>query len=179
MGKKRVRYEVILAGSGGQGLVLAGIMLGEAAMGEGRVVAQTQTYEAATRGGFSMAEVVIDGEEILFQQVEHPDIVLVLTEESMERFAHYASEGVPILYDTTLVKPRRGKNLEGHPFTEVASDLGSVASVNVLGLGAILAKVPVVREASLEAVLRSRFRGAVLDLNLRVFSEGARLVNGR
>jgi 2-oxoglutarate ferredoxin oxidoreductase subunit gamma len=179
MGVKKTRYEVILAGSGGQGLVLAGIMLGEAAMYEGRTVAQTQTYEAATRGGFSMAEVVIDREEILFQQVQCPDIVLALTEESMEKFVHYAREGTPVLYDTTLVKPRKGKNVEGYPFTQIASDAGNLASVNVLALGAIIARVPVVKRASLEEVLRSRFRGAVLELNLRVFAEGARLVSGR
>ena len=179
MGVKKTRYEVILAGSGGQGLVLAGIMLGEAAMHEGRIVAQTQTYEAATRGGFSMAEVVIDREEILFQQVQRPDIVLVLTEESMEKFAHYAQEGAPIVYDTTLVKTHNGKNFEGYPFTQIASDLGNVASVNVLALGAVIAKVPVVKKASMEDALRSRFRGAALELNLRVFAEGARLIKGR
>ncbi|MDA8124638.1 MAG: 2-oxoacid:acceptor oxidoreductase family protein [Deltaproteobacteria bacterium] len=179
MGEKKTRYEVILAGSGGQGLVLAGIMLGEAAMQEGRVVAQTQTYEAAARGGFSMAEVVVDREEILFQQVQRPDLVLALTEESMDKFAHYAREGAPVYYDTTLVKPRRMKHVEGYSFTQIASDRGNVASINVLALGAIIAKVPMVKKASMEAVLRSRFRGAALDLNLRVFAEGARLVEGR
>jgi 2-oxoglutarate ferredoxin oxidoreductase subunit gamma len=179
MGAKKTRYEVILAGSGGQGLVLAGIMLGEAAMQEGRVVCQTQTYEAATRGGFSMAEVVIDREEILFQQVQHPDIVLVLTEESMEKFARYAQEGAPVFYDTTLVKPCKRKNIEGYPFTQIASDLGNVASVNVLALGAIIARVPVVKRASMEDVLKSRFRGTALELNLHAFAEGARLLKGR
>ena len=176
MGKKKTRYEVILAGSGGQGLVLAGIMLGEAAMREGRRVAQTQTYEAATRGGFSMAEVIIDREEILFQQVQRPDIVLALTEESMGKFAHHAPEGTPVFYDTTLVKPRKGKNMEGFPFTQIASEMGNVASINVLALGAIIARVPVVKRASLEEILRSRFRGAALELNLRVFAKGEKLI---
>ena len=176
MGTKKTRYEVILAGSGGQGLVLAGIMLGEAAMHEGRTVAQTQTYEAATRGGFSMAEVVIDREEILFQQVQRPDIVLALTEESMGKFAHYAREEAPVFYDTTLVKPRRGKNMEGYPFTQIASDMGNVASVNVLALGAIIARVSVVKRASMEDILRSRFRGVALELNLRVFAKGEKLI---
>jgi 2-oxoglutarate ferredoxin oxidoreductase subunit gamma len=179
MGANKTRYEVILAGSGGQGLILAGIILGEAAMCEGKVVAQTQSYGISTRGGFSMAEVVIDDQEILFQQVQRPDIVLVLTEESMDKYSSHAREGVPVLYDTTLVKTRMGENLHGYRFTEIASDMGNIASVNVLALGAIIAKVPMVEAASLEAVLRERFRGPVLDMNLRVFAEGARLVSRR
>ncbi|MDA8125479.1 MAG: 2-oxoacid:acceptor oxidoreductase family protein [Deltaproteobacteria bacterium] len=177
MSGKKSRYEVIMAGSGGQGLVLAGIMLGQAALEEGKVVAQTQCYEAAARGGFSMAEVIIDSEEILFQQVQRPDIVLVLTEESMEKFCHYATEGTPVFYDTTLVKARKGKNLAGFPFTQIASDLGNVASINILALGAIIAKVPVVGVESMEKEVRKRFRGAALEMNLRALKEGARLVN--
>ena len=177
MSGTKPRYEVIMAGSGGQGLVLAGIMLGEAALREGRVVVQTQSYEAAARGGFSMAEVIIDSQEILFQQVQRPDLVLVLTEESMEKFCHYARGGTPVFYDTTLVKARKSKNLAGFPFTQLASDLGNVASINVLALGAIIARVPMVDTESMENVLRKRFRGAALEMNLRALKEGARLVN--
>ena len=86
MGKKE-RYEIILAGSGGQGLVLAGIMLGEAAVLEGRNVVQTQSYGIASRGGLSLAEVIIDREEIIYQQVQEPDIILALTEEALEKYA--------------------------------------------------------------------------------------------
>ena len=123
-----------------------------------------------------MAEVIIDREEILFQQVQRPDIVLALTEESMGKFAHYAQEGAPVFYDTTLVKSRRGMNMEGYPFTQIASEMGNVASINVLALGAIIARVPVVKRASLEEILRSRFRGAALELNLRVFAKGEKLI---
>jgi 2-oxoglutarate ferredoxin oxidoreductase subunit gamma len=179
MSDKKPRYEVIMAGSGGQGLVLSGIMLGEAALLEGRVVAQTQSYEAASRGGFSMAEVIIASEEILFQQVQRPDIVLVLTEESMEKFRPYAKGETFVFYDTTLVKARKGKRLTGFPFTQIASELGNVASVNVLALGALLAKVPLVKVASMEAVIKVRFRGAAQEMNLRALKEGTRLVGRR
>ncbi len=90
------RYEVILAGSGGQGLVLSGIMLGEAAILEDRVVVQTQSYGIASRGGLSLAEVIIDQQEIIYQQVQAPDIILTLTEEALEKFAPFAEKGVAI-----------------------------------------------------------------------------------
>jgi 2-oxoglutarate ferredoxin oxidoreductase subunit gamma len=179
MGKKKEkkeRYEVILAGSGGQGLVLAGIMLGEAAALEGKVVVQTQTYEAASRGGFSMAEVIIDQEEIIYQQVQEPDIVLALTEESMGKFAPYADKKVPVFYDTTLVKPRSGAAFTGYPVTEIAGALGNVAAINILALGAIIATIPMVRVESLARVIRKRFTGKALELNLKALEKGGEMI---
>lgn len=76
-----------MAGSGGQGLVLAGIMLGEAAMLEGKVVMQSQTYEAASRGGFSMAEVIMSTEEIIYQHVQEIFVIRVALEQLAARLA--------------------------------------------------------------------------------------------
>ncbi|MBU2054356.1 MAG: 2-oxoacid:acceptor oxidoreductase family protein [Proteobacteria bacterium] len=176
MNEKKERYEVILAGSGGQGLVLAGIMLGEAAVREGRNVVQTQSYGIASRGGLSLAEVIIDREEIIYQQVQQPDVILALTEEALEKYAALADEGVRIFYDTTLAKPRTGANLTGHPFTKIASDLGNVAAVNILALGTMLAAIPVVKTESLAGVIRKRFKGTALEMNLKALSTGEELV---
>jgi 2-oxoglutarate ferredoxin oxidoreductase subunit gamma len=178
MNEAKERYEVIMAGSGGQGLVLAGIMLGEAAMLEGKVVMQTQTYEAASRGGFSMAEVIISTEEIIYQHVQEPDIVLTLTEETLETYAGFAEKGVPVFYDTTLAKPRTGDHLSGFAFTQMASDMGNVASVNILAIGALLGTVPMVKTDSLVQVIRKRFKGKAVDLNIRALQAGLELVRG-
>lgn len=167
-----------MAGSGGQGLVLAGIMLGEAAMLEGKVVMQTQTYEAASRGGFSMAEVIISTEEIIYQHVLEPDIILTLTEETLEKYAGFAEKGVPVFYDTTLAKPRTNDHLSGFAFTQMASDMGNVASVNILAMGALLGAVPMVETESLIRVIRKRFKGAAVDLNIRALQAGLELVRG-
>ncbi|MHB9096759.1 MAG: 2-oxoacid:acceptor oxidoreductase family protein [Syntrophales bacterium] len=178
MSEQKARYEIIMAGSGGQGLVLAGIMLGEAAMLDGKVVAQTQTYEAASRGGFSMAEVIIDREEIVYQQVQNPDIVLALTEESMAKYAPAAERGVPVFYDTTLVKARAGISMAGYPFTQIASDRGNVSAVNILALGAMIARIPMVKMESLAAVIRKRFAGKALETNIAMLEKGAELIRG-
>ena len=178
MNETKERYEVIMAGSGGQGLVLAGIMLGEAAMLEGKVVMQTQTYEAASRGGFSMAEVIISTEEIIYQHVQEPDIVLTLTEETLGKYAAFAEKGIPVFYDTTLAKPRTGDHLSGFAFTQMASDMGNVASVNILAMGALLAAVPMVKTESLVQVIRKRFKGKAVDLNIRALQAGLELVRG-
>jgi 2-oxoglutarate ferredoxin oxidoreductase subunit gamma len=167
--------EIILAGTGGQGLIVAGIMLAEAAMLEGKNVAQTQSYGIASRGGLSLAEVVIDEDEIIFQQVRTPDCILALTEEAAKKYESWAAKGVPMLYDSTLAAGRNDPNFIGREFTRIASDLGNVASVNILALATVAAYSKVVRLTSLESLVRKRFRGAALDLNLKLLALGGEL----
>lgn len=167
--------EVILAGSGGQGLVLSAVLLAEAAILEGKNVVQTQSYGIASRGGLSLAEVIIDEAEIIFQQVRRPDCVLALTEEALRKYESWAAKGVPVYYDSTLAGERTGPNFRGHPFTQIASDLGNVGSVNILALGTITVQTGLVRRESLEQLVRKRFTGPAVELNLKVLAAGSEL----
>ncbi len=172
MSRERRRHELVLAGSGGQGLVLSGILLAEAAIAEGRNVVQTQSYGIATRGGLSLAEVIVDQDEILFQQVRTPDCVLALTEEALRKYEAWAERGVPILYDSTLAQERPGANFLACPFTRIASELGNPGSVNILALGALIALTTVVAPATMEELLRARFEGESAEANVRAFRAG-------
>ena len=167
--------EIILGGSGGQGLILSAILLAEAAILERKNVVQTQSYGIATRGGLSLAEVIIDEDEIIFQQVRKPDCVLALTEEATKKFESWAAKGVPVFYDSTLAQARTGPNFHGHPFTRLASELGNVGSVNILALGTLAACTGVVRLASLEQLIRKRFTGNAVQLNLKAMAAGSEL----
>ncbi|HWI82988.1 2-oxoacid:acceptor oxidoreductase family protein [Ramlibacter sp.] len=167
--------EAILAGSGGQGLVLSAILLAEAAMLEGRNVVQTQSYGIASRGGLSFAEVIIDEAEIVFQQVRRPDCVLALTEEAAAKFGAWAASGVPVFYDSTLARGRDGAGFHGCPFTQRASELGQVGSVNILALGTLAARTGIVGMSSLEQAVRRRFAGAAGRQNVDLLAAGAGL----
>jgi 2-oxoglutarate ferredoxin oxidoreductase subunit gamma len=167
--------EIILAGSGGQGLILSGILLAEAATLEGKNVVQTQSYGIASRGGLSLAEVIVDEDEIIFQQVRSPDCVLALSEEAAKKYEAWASRGVPLLYDSTLAKARNANNCIGFDFTRRASDLGNAGSVNILALAAVAMFTGVVAIASLESLIRKRFRGPALELNLKMLAAGGEL----
>lgn len=167
--------EFILAGTGGQGLILSGVLLAEAAMLEGRNVVQTQSYGIASRGGLSLAEVIIDPEEIIFQQVRRPDCVLALSEEAAKKYEGWPAQGVTLLYDSTLAKPRHGPHFVGLDFTRRASDLGHVGSVNILALGALVAHTQAVQIPTLERLLRNRFRGPALESNLKLLAAGSAL----
>jgi 2-oxoglutarate ferredoxin oxidoreductase subunit gamma len=175
MREQKTRYEVVLAGSGGQGLVVSGMMLAEAAMQEGKNVVQTVSYGIATRGGFSMAEVIIDSGEIIFQQVQKVDIALVLTEEAMEKFRSLAQAGALVFYDSTLVKSEGGDNLHGYPFLEMASAIGHAGTANIIALGCIAAMTGMVKPESIAEVLRGRFSGKVLSMNMAALEKGAGL----
>ena len=172
----RQRYEVVLAGTGGQGLVLSGMVLGEAAILEGKNTVQTQSYGIASRGGLSIAEVIVDEREIIYQQVEKPDVILALSEETLEKYALLGEKGVTVFYDSTLAKARAGANLFGYPFTKIASDLGNAATVNMVSIGALVAKCPLVKYESLVRVIQKRFNTHLADSNMRALQLGVELL---
>ena len=169
------KFEVIMAGSGGQGLVVCGIILAEAAILEGQNAVQTQSYGIASRGGFSKSEVIISREEIIFQQVQEPDVVLALTEQAMQMYA-YGKSGVPVFYDSSLVKRRNGRDLYGFPFTEMANLLGHAGMANIIALGAMTNLTGMVDTESLAAVLQRRFEGKLGELNAKALHTGMNLV---
>ncbi|HUW64926.1 MAG TPA: 2-oxoacid:acceptor oxidoreductase family protein [Spirochaetia bacterium] len=172
------RYEIILAGSGGQGLVVSGIMLGEGAILDGKNVVQTVSYGIASRGGFSQAEVIIDQDEIIFQQVLQPDVVLALTEEAMDMYSGLAPAGTLVFYDSTLLKSRPGDNLSGYPFTQMAAEHGHAGTANMIALGAISAATGLVKTQSLIRVTQKRFSPQIAAINVRALYSGVGLVTG-
>jgi 2-oxoglutarate ferredoxin oxidoreductase subunit gamma len=172
---KKSRYEIILAGAGGQGLILSAVILSEAAIREGKNVVQTQSYGIATRGGLSMAEVIIDTKEILFQQVRNPDIILAMTEGAFAKFRNLARTGTLIFYDETLVGGQHGDNLLGLPFTRSARDLGHGGS-NLIALGAIVAQTQVVQMENLVRAVAETLPPGALQVSMNALRLGESLI---
>lgn len=167
--------EFILAGTGGQGLIFAAILLAEAAMADGKNVLQTQSYGIASRGGFSSAEVIIDDGEIIFQQVEKPDAIVALTEEAVAKYESWPARGVPLLYDDLLASRRHGKNFLGYPFTRLADEAKNPDSANLVALGALVGLTAAVGAKNLEALVGRRFKGPARQLNLCLLAIGLAL----
>lgn len=149
------KQEIILAGSGGQGLIMGGVLLAETGISEGKNVVQTQSYGIASRGGFSSSEVVISDDEIIFQHVEDPDVIVVLSQEAMDM---YDDVDTTIIYDSDLVIPSKGNNRFGAPFTKTAFELGNPTSINIVVLGCLVQLKPVVDPDSLAAVIDKKFK---------------------
>ncbi len=169
-------WEVILAGAGGQGLILSAVLLGEGAIREGKNVVQTQSYGIAARGGLSIAEVIIASGEIVFQQVQKPDVVLALTDKALEQFGPFAEKGSLIFYDTTHIGGRKAENFRGFPFMKAAADMGHRGAANLIALGAMIAGTGMIRMDSIVRAVSVTFPDTAAAVNIEALRLGESLV---
>ncbi|MGI6630568.1 MAG: 2-oxoacid:acceptor oxidoreductase family protein [Bacillota bacterium] len=171
------RWEIVLAGSGGQGLIVGAILLGTAAAKYGYHVAQTQSYGVAARGGSSEADVVISDESIVYPKAVNPDIVLALTEGAFKKYYGRLKPGAVLLIDTDNVSWQgQEKNVYGLPFTSLARDLGNPGSINICGLGAILGIKEIVPMEVMEETIVNQFAEKYREANLAIFRKGMNLI---
>ncbi|HNT53007.1 MAG TPA: 2-oxoacid:acceptor oxidoreductase family protein, partial [Candidatus Syntrophosphaera sp.] len=114
-------YEIRLSGSGGQGLILAGIILARAAVLDKRRVTQTQSYGPESRGGSSRADVIISDREIHFPEATNFDCLLALTQEACDKYLFDLRENGILIIDTTNVKnlALAAENTYELPFTDI------------------------------------------------------------
>jgi 2-oxoglutarate ferredoxin oxidoreductase subunit gamma len=167
------RYEIRLAGSGGQGLILAGIILAEAAgLYDGKFVCQTQSYGPAARGGASKAEVVISDAEIDYPKAMHPDVLLAMNQKSLNTYlADLKPEGL-LLVDATLVPEVPRDRFIAIPFTHLARELGKEMAANIVALGALAALTGAVTLDSLEKAVLGRVPKGTEELNKKALAAG-------
>jgi len=156
------RTEIRLAGEGGQGMILAGIILAEAAaICDGKNVVQTQSYGPEARGGTSKSEVVISDEPIDYPKVIDADILVVTSQEACDKYAGSMARGGLLIVD----KDRVGRVLIHQavrvPISRLAAEVvGQPITANVVALGVLVGLSGVVsREAIEKAVLARAPRG--------------------
>jgi 2-oxoglutarate ferredoxin oxidoreductase subunit gamma len=168
------RYEIRLAGSGGQGLILAGIILAEAAgIYDGKFVCQTQSYGPEARGGASKAEVVISDGEIDYPKAIKPDLVLAMNQKACDSYCYDLKPGGLIIVDGTLVKDLPTQRAIALPFTRIArQELGKEMVANIVALGALARISGVVAVANLEKAVLARVPAGTEDLNRRALAAG-------
>jgi 2-oxoglutarate ferredoxin oxidoreductase subunit gamma len=168
-------YEIRLSGSGGQGLILAGIILARAAVIDKHKVTQTQSYGPESRGGYSRADVIISDREIFFPEATNFNCLLALTQEACDKYLFDLRETGILIIDTTFVKnlALAADNTYELPFTEIAMEkLGSPISTNVLSLAFLVKVTGIVSEKALETSLRETVKPAFVDLNLKAMNLG-------
>jgi 2-oxoglutarate ferredoxin oxidoreductase subunit gamma len=167
------RLEIRLAGSGGQGLILAGIILAEAAgVYDGKFVCQTQSYGPEARGGASKAEVVISDAPIDYPKAIQPDVLLALNQKSLESFSSDLKPGGLLLVDADLLQEAPASRVLALPFTRIARELGRVMVANIVALGALAQLTGAVSLESLTAAVLARVPKGTEDLNRRALAAG-------
>jgi len=138
-------YEgVIIAGFGGQGIILAGRLLAQTAMKAGKEVTYMPAYGAEVRGGTSNCTVVISEEPIASPVISKPDSLIIMNKASLEKFAHRLKEGGLLVYNSSLIDevPNLNKTIDvlAIPADDIAVELKSQKSANMVALGAYLKK---------------------------------------
>jgi len=173
------RTEIRFAGFGGQGLLLAGIMLGKAAcMLAGKYASQTQTYGSAARGGASQCNVVIDDVPLTYVGVVHPDAYLCMSQEAYDMFIDDLKEGGKVFYDKDLVKIKDIPGATQYPIpatTEAINIFGKKIVANMVILGALVEGTGVLETDIVKQCIRENVPKGTEDLNIQAFDEGRRL----
>jgi len=168
------QYEIRLSGSGGQGLILIGIILAEAAgIYEGRYVAQTQSYGPEARGGVSRSEVIISDEEIDYPKAMSLDMLLAMNQDSCDKYFHDLKQNGVLLVDSTFVSQIPTSYAIKIPFTLIAREkLGREIVANIVALGAITQFTDVVSIKSVESAVLDRVPKGTEKINMNALKEG-------
>ncbi|ACL03325.1 2-Oxoglutarate synthase (gamma subunit) [Desulfatibacillum aliphaticivorans] len=168
------KLEVIITGFGGQGIVLAGRILGQAAsLGDHKESTLIQSYGPESRGGACSAQVIISDGTINYPYVRQPDILAAMSQAGFDKFVDQVKPEGFILIDQDLVKPKGlDRDYFAVPSTRMAEELGRKMMANIIMIGFITAVTQAsTLEATRETVTKSVPKGTE-EMNIKAFSKG-------
>lgn len=170
------RFEIRLSGSGGQGIILASIILAEAAgIFEGYHVSQTQSYGPEARGGRCKAEIVISSKQIDYPKTVQLDMMLAMNQASCDAYCFDFKPNGLLLIDSGLVDQVPTSRVVALPFTKIARETaGNDLAANVVALGALGHFCPLLSAKSLEAALSERVPRKTIKMNRIALEAGIR-----
>ena len=168
------RYEIRLAGAGGQGLILAGLILADAAVTyDGKNACQTQSYGAEARGGASKSEVVIDTGEIDYPKVITADVLLAMSQEACDRYCYDLKPDGLLIVDSVHVQRAPARETHRVPITKIAEETtGRTITANMVGLGLLAGLTGIVSREALKAAIRDRAPRGTGEINVKALSAG-------
>jgi len=168
--------EIRLAGSGGQGLITAGIILAEAAIFDNKNVVQSQSYGPEARGGASRAEIIIADGPIFFPKATWVDIFLAMSQKACDQYSFdIKNEGIFIV-DTTYVNQIPTSSAVAIPISSATREkFGKELFSNIVALGVICEVCKVVSAKALKAAISNRVPEGTEKINLEAFAFGQKL----
>jgi 2-oxoglutarate ferredoxin oxidoreductase subunit gamma len=175
--KTQRKTEIRLSGSGGQGLILAGMILAEAAaIYEGKNAVQTQSYGPEARGGASKSEVIISNSEILYPKTTRLDYLLALNQESCDKYAHDLKEDGLLLVDEDAVEHVPPVKFISLPLVRTAREkVGRLMTTNIVSLGALVGLSHIVSPSALEKAMLARIPKGTEQMNQKALELGFQL----
>jgi 2-oxoglutarate ferredoxin oxidoreductase subunit gamma len=169
--------DLIIAGFGGQGVLLVGKMLAYAGMADGKEVSWLPSYGPEMRGGTCNCTVVIGDRPVSSPVVQHPRALLAMNLPSLDKFEPLVKSGGLIVLNTSLINRdplRTDVRLVRVPANEIALELGNPRGANMVALGAYLGATHVVSLGAVENLVRETFAGKpkVIEANLAALKRG-------
>ena len=172
----RDEIEIRLSGTGGQGLILAGIILSEAVLLEGKWAAQSQAFEPLSRGGVSRADIVVSSRMVDYPLVTKLDFLLVLDPLAASVSEGLLADDATVLLDDGCVDkaPFRAFRTIELPLVETARAIGNLRATNMVALGALVALTDLSRRESLETAIGRHGPRGFESVNLEAMERGYR-----
>ncbi|HEY3381975.1 MAG TPA: 2-oxoacid:acceptor oxidoreductase family protein [Vicinamibacterales bacterium] len=171
-------YEIVLAGFGGQGILFLGKMIALAGMMDGKEVSWIPSYGPEMRGGTANCSVVVSDRQIGTPVVSHPNVLVAMNRPSLEKFEPKIQPGGFLLINKTLIEiphTRLDIKVSYLEITGLAGELGNPRLANIVALGGLIARVPIVGKDAVLKALKYELSGkkaALLDLNTRALDMG-------
>lgn len=174
------KFEIRLTGSGGQGVILASIILADAAIEQGLNAIQTQSYGPEARGGASKAEVIISTGEINYPKVTKANILLTLNQNSYDKYVSTLDKGGILIADEHI-KTNDNDLIKTFsiPILRVALEKFNTNMVaNIISVGAIYALIgeDVINKDIMIRSITERVPPVTLEQNIIAFNEGLELM---
>jgi len=176
------RTEIRIAGFGGQGVVLAGMLLGRAAvLYDGKQAIQTQSYGAEARGGAARSEVILSDRPIVYPKVLQPDIMTALSQVALDKYMGDLKPGAILILDADLVERLpQGTDFRVYeaPFSKIAAEeIGRAIVGNMVMLGFMVGLTQAISEDALRTSVRTGVPKGTEELNLRALEIGMSRAN--
>ena len=172
------QFELRLSGAGGQGLLLAGIVLAEAGILDGKFATQTQSYGPEARGGASKSEVIISDSEIDYPEVRTPNLTLALTQEAADKYiSKDIINGIIVVDERVEIDPAiKYEKLIRVPIMKTAKNkVGKAIVANIVSLGIIIEATNVVSKEAMESAILNRVPKGTEKLNKMALESGYEL----
>jgi 2-oxoglutarate ferredoxin oxidoreductase subunit gamma len=167
-------YEIRLSGAGGQGLILVGKILAEAAaIYDDKNATQSQSYGPEARGGASRSEVIISDGDIDYPKATNIDLLLAMTQEAVDKYANDIKPDGVIIVDSGFVKnnPKGDFKLYSFPIT-----IGKKLVANIIALGVIEKLSGIISEEAIINAIRARVPKGTEEINIKAFKQGRDLL---
>ncbi len=180
-----MKVEMVFSGFGGQGALTIGKFIAQAAMGEGKFVSWLPSYGPEMRGGTANVATVISDKPIASPLVSYPDILVVLNQPSLDKFAVDVKKGGLIVVNSDMcpiVNKLDGVDYVVAPMNKIANDLGSMKVLNMVAIGIIIGKAGTIKLETIENDLSKYMKAKnpeLFEMNIKAIQEGIRIAQSQ